>query len=121
MPGSAAIWSGWPPHGTERLSRAIRTSDTLARIGGDEFVVVLTHLSGEEDATAVADKLLAQLDEPLAIADPPVRVSASIGIALSTGPGPTSYPELLRRADDAMYRAKAAGGRRWAAATGDDA
>jgi diguanylate cyclase (GGDEF)-like protein/PAS domain S-box-containing protein len=84
-------------------------TDTLARVGGDEFVVLLNHSRSATNALAAANRLLSELQRPFAIGGQDVMVSASLGV--TTGPGAYSTAdELLRDADTAMYRAKAAGG-----------
>ncbi|HYO78247.1 MAG TPA: EAL domain-containing protein, partial [Thermoanaerobaculia bacterium] len=91
-----------------RLRECVRDDDTVARLGGDEFTIILAELRQPEDALVVAEKVLAAVQEPLTIANMPVNVSASIGIAVYPDDG--SDPEsLLRNADSAMYRAKEAG------------
>ena len=88
-----------------RLRDALRPQDTIARFGGDEFVVVCED-TDEEQARRVADDLLTCLEEPLAVHGGEVHVGASIGVAVTpTG----SAGDLLRFADTAMYAAKAAG------------
>ena len=92
-----------------RMLACVRQSDTVARIGGDEFVAVLPEIRTMDDALAVAEKIRVALAEPFVLADGrPLAVSSSVGIAF--------YPEhargprdLLRHADEAMYDAKAAG------------
>ncbi|GEM_PF-2149791 len=91
-----------------RLAGAVRESDVVARIGGDEFVVALTNLAHERDAVVVVEKLRAALAAPLELEGRSVRVAASIGVSLYPGDG-TEIDVLIRKADDAMYRAKAAG------------
>ena len=95
-----------------RLAAAMRETDTVARIGGDEFLVVATCLRDMNEIAAVAERLLAALTGPRAhdVADLPP--SASIGVA-ATCETSTSARELVRRADVAMYRAKARGGCCW--------
>jgi diguanylate cyclase (GGDEF)-like protein len=95
-----------------RLAAAMRETDTVARIGGDEFLVVATCLRDMNEIAAVAERLLAALATPLAhdVADLPL--SASIGVA-TTCETSTPARELVRRADVAMYRAKAHGGCCW--------
>jgi diguanylate cyclase (GGDEF)-like protein/PAS domain S-box-containing protein len=88
-----------------RLSRAVRTTDTVARLAGDEFVIVLDLLHRADDARTVADKIATAMREPFRILGRDHAVSASMGIALRR-PGETDPEALLRRADAALYRAK---------------
>ncbi|MCC7125593.1 MAG: diguanylate cyclase, partial [Acidobacteria bacterium] len=81
---------------------------TLARVGGDEFVVLLHHIGGVMNATRVADRIHQALARPVLVAGREVFTSASIGITISQGDG-RGPDELLRDADTAMYRAKAIG------------
>ncbi|WP_432570201.1 diguanylate cyclase domain-containing protein [Kineococcus sp. SYSU DK005] len=90
----------------QRLAGLLRPQDRLARLGGDEFVAVLA--TGEPDVVhAVATRAAGALQEPFDLGGTVVRISASIGTALSGEPG-TDLDELLRRADAAMYAAKTA-------------
>jgi diguanylate cyclase (GGDEF)-like protein len=90
------------------LGACVRESDTLARIGGDEFAVVQSNASGRAGAVMLAERMLAALAAPIAIDGQAVRISASIGISLF--PDHATTPEQLRQiADQALYRAKAAG------------
>jgi diguanylate cyclase (GGDEF)-like protein/PAS domain S-box-containing protein len=91
----------------DRLAACIRPGDTLARLGGDEFAILMED-SDDHAATALADRLLEAIGEPLELGDRSVDLTASIGIATSAGDLPTAG-ELLRNADVAMYRAKWAG------------
>jgi diguanylate cyclase (GGDEF)-like protein len=91
-----------------RLSGSVRCTDTVARIGGDEFVILLTDLDHAEMAELVAAKLVAVLAEPLLIDGKPVRVTASIGIVTFPDDG-VSEETLMQLADEAMYRAKQRG------------
>ncbi|MCU1373803.1 MAG: hypothetical protein JWO68_1089 [Actinomycetia bacterium] len=91
-----------------RFRGALRTSDTVARFGGDEFVILAEDLADDADAVVVAQKLADALREPIAIGSQEIVVTASIGIAVADPK--TATPEtLVRDADVAMYRAKARG------------
>jgi diguanylate cyclase (GGDEF)-like protein len=96
-----------------RLEGCLRAGDTAARLGGDEFTLLLEDAS-QADAVAVAERVVEALRSPIQLADRSVVVSGSLGVALST-PRSQERPEtLLRRADLAMYKAKAEGKGRWA-------
>ena len=100
-----------------RLSEALRSEDTLARVGGDEFVILLSDLreDARDSAEMVANKCLAVFEQPFLINDQSCRLGTSIGIALGDG---RCLPEaLLSAADHAMYQAKKMQGGRfcWAA------
>jgi len=89
----------------ERLSYCVRESDLVGRIGGDEFVVVLSHINRPGDAGIVARKIIRKFSEPIEVNGVDCRIGVSIGIAI--------YPEhggdesaLLLAADEAMYRIK---------------
>ena len=91
-----------------RFRVAVRESDTLARFGGDEFTILIEPLAGAAAAARVAERVLAALRGPLAVAEQEVCVTPSIGVAM--------FPDhageadaLLRAADAAMYRAKKSG------------
>jgi diguanylate cyclase (GGDEF)-like protein/PAS domain S-box-containing protein len=91
-----------------RLRECLRPADTVARLSGDEFALVLDHLSKPEDATIVAERVITSLATPFLVHGHEVYVSASLGISISPGDG--SNPDsLLKNADMAMYRAKQAG------------
>jgi diguanylate cyclase (GGDEF)-like protein/PAS domain S-box-containing protein len=91
-----------------RLKQRLRQTDTLARMGGDEFTVIIPELRNRHDATKLIDKFMECLREPFLLAGHEVRVSASIGVAVYPSDG-TNMNDLLRHADIAMYQAKAAG------------
>lgn len=101
-----------------RLQQAIREVDTVARLGGDEFAMILIDVHDIRGAEDVSDGLLQKLQEPFKLADDQVFVSASIGIALSTGPD-ADADDLLRKADIALYEAKKNGRGRYEVFAGD--
>ena len=94
------------------LKEAVRKSDTVARFGGDEFVVLLTGLLSRDDAAIVAEKILHQLNDPIALSVGDVLVGASIGIAVYPYDG-TDSAKLLKVADSLMYRIKQQGKNRY--------
>jgi diguanylate cyclase (GGDEF)-like protein/PAS domain S-box-containing protein len=93
----------------ERLTRAIRKSDTVARFGGDEFAILLSELPDKRIVTALAEKLNHALAQPFVLGDKTVCISASIGAAIYPGDG-DDPDDLMRKADEAMYRVKKSGG-----------
>jgi diguanylate cyclase (GGDEF)-like protein/PAS domain S-box-containing protein len=95
----------------ERLSRELRPSDTIARVGGDEFVVFCEDIPSEHDALAMVDRLVHALDAPIELGGQSQHATASIGIAL--GAGGCDPEVLIRNADAAMYRAKERGRARY--------
>lgn len=94
-----------------RLGDHLRPADTIARLGGDEYAVLLEEVADPEDAARAADRVLDALSKPFSVAGREVSVNGSIGIAVGTGEAET----LLRDADLAMYRAKAGGQGRYEA------
>lgn len=92
----------------DRLRGCVRETDTLARVGGDEFAIILGGLEDAKAAGTVADHVLKAVEEPFPILGVENFVGASIGIAVFPQDG-DNPSELLRNADTAMYRAKSAG------------
>jgi diguanylate cyclase (GGDEF)-like protein/PAS domain S-box-containing protein len=92
----------------QRLSACVRSSDTVSRQGGDEFVVLLSELTRAQDATVIADKILLAIATPYLIDQHELHISASIGIVTYPDDG-TEAETLMKNADIAMYHAKDAG------------
>ena len=97
----------------ERLRRAVRSEDTLARFGGDEFLVCCEHLADSGDAREVASRIAAALKAPIVVAGNEIFVKVSIGIRIARTTADTAE-DLIRDADMAMYQAKSLGRDRFA-------
>jgi diguanylate cyclase (GGDEF)-like protein len=91
-----------------RLSAAVRTGDTVARFGGDEFLVLCEDVSSAEEAVALANRMVETMAEPIVVGDIELVVSASLGLVVTDAPD-ADAEELVRQADRAMYEAKAKG------------
>jgi len=105
-----------------RLQAEVRTQDIAARIGGDEFLVLLPGLVDLSVLGAIATRLIARLEEPVVVDGHACHISASIGYAVSSGYPAGAVERMLSDVDAALYRAKGAGrGRAVAAATASDA
>ncbi len=92
----------------QRLTGLLRRSDTVARIGGDEFILISTGIAGSRDAANLARKILKTFKAPFTCEDREVWITASIGLALYPAHG-RDIDTLVKHADVAMYRAKQAG------------
>jgi diguanylate cyclase (GGDEF)-like protein len=90
------------------IAAAVRRSDLVGRLGGDEFLAVLLGIGPAHQALQIAEDIISRLGMPIDLQGTPVRVGASIGVALSAGTE-DSPAALLRRADAAMYASKQAG------------
>ena len=90
-----------------RLKAAVRSTDTAARLAGDEFVVLLEGVATEHEAELVADKIVSAVRRPFIVDGAELKVTTSLGVAFA--PGETDSRELLARADEALYEAKARG------------
>jgi diguanylate cyclase (GGDEF)-like protein/PAS domain S-box-containing protein len=100
----------------ERIARVVGADDTVARFGGDEFVVLLEHLEPTHAvalATSAAERLIAAVVQPVPVGGTVASVSASVGIAVSLPTASDDPESLLRAADVAMYQAKLGGKGHW--------
>jgi diguanylate cyclase (GGDEF)-like protein len=95
-----------------RMKSVLREVDTLARIGGDEFVAVLVNVQGLGECTVLVDRILNACSEPMVLDNRVIQVSASIGLTLYPQDN-SSADQLLRHADRAMYEAKQSGKNRY--------
>ncbi|MEH2314076.1 MAG: CHASE2 domain-containing protein [Nostoc sp.] len=96
----------------ERLSNSLRASDTVSRLGGDEFTVILRAIPNVQIAAKVAEKILSSIIKPIVVDGDTIRVSASIGISVYPYNSQDSET-LIKQADAAMYRAKRLGKNRY--------
>ena len=92
-----------------RLTTSVRTEDTVARLAGDEFTVLLDAVSGESEALAVAERLLEAVRQPIVAGGRQLSLTASVGVRLARA-GVDRSADAMRGADLAMYEAKARGG-----------
>jgi diguanylate cyclase (GGDEF)-like protein/PAS domain S-box-containing protein len=103
----------------KRIQQEIRETDTVARIGGDEFIIILSNISEMPIVKTIAESLIKQISQPILVDRSDVAVSASIGIALYPDHGTTSN-QLMRVADKAMYEVKKSGKNNFAFAGTND-
>jgi diguanylate cyclase (GGDEF)-like protein len=89
----------------ERLVTTLRKGDTVARFGGDEYLVLCEDVAGREEATKLAERLVEAINRPIRIGDAEIVVHASVGLTLTDDPGELPE-EIVSRADRAMYEAK---------------
>ena len=94
----------------QRIETAVRAHDTVARWGGDEFLVLLHPLADEHSALGAVKRVLATIAEPIVEGGLTLTVTASIGVTFWTSAQPVDVEEMVRRADAAMYEAKDNGG-----------
>jgi len=92
----------------ERLTHTVRAGDTVARFGGDEFLVLCENVSGIDEAVALAERLVAVVADSIVVGEHELSVNASIGLVVTDAPA-VDAEELIRRADTAMYAAKRKG------------
>ncbi|MBX6751226.1 MAG: GGDEF domain-containing protein [Micromonosporaceae bacterium] len=95
-----------------RIRECVRAGDVAARVGGDEFAVLLRGLPNVDDARAIAQRMAEVLSQPTVVGSIPIECRASIGLAYSEGEEPVEV--LVRQADTALYEAKEQGKGRWA-------
>lgn len=93
----------------DRLNSLMRAEDTIARVGGDEFVILLGNLKSEHQAVLVADKIIEKIIQPFKVGTKTLKLGASVGIAIYPKHG-ANMQVLIKHADSAMYYAKRQGG-----------
>jgi diguanylate cyclase (GGDEF)-like protein len=96
----------------KRFKSIVRNNDTIARVGGDEFVIVLGEMKSPDDCKVILDRLLEDVRQPVHIGNETAHVTASIGVAIFPH-GANDAESLLRLADQAMYLAKSSGKSRY--------
>ncbi|MEX0285541.1 MAG: diguanylate cyclase [Paracoccaceae bacterium] len=93
----------------QRMVKETRENDTVARVGGDEFVLILSNIDDRTRLGSIARRLIARLEEPVMYGNEECRISASIGITLSNERDDDDIEQMIADADAALYAAKAAG------------
>ena len=92
----------------DKLRQAVRTTDTPARYGGDEFVIICERMAAPGDAVILAERLVGSIPGSYRLEAGEASIGASVGVAVAASDVPAT--QLLRLADEAMYEAKQAGG-----------
>ena len=107
---ASTVPNNTPPMVATRVSYLLRESDTIARIGGDEFVVLLPAIVSREDAVEVANRIIVALTSPYTLdgIEEKISIGVSIGIALYPKDG-ADRDALIKSADAAMYKSKCVG------------
>ena len=95
-----------------RLPRCVESTDSVARLGSDEFAVLLQRVSNAEDVVSVGERILHELARPMAVAGQELRTTVSIGVAMVPVDG-REFDALFQRAGTALHRAKEGGGNEW--------
>jgi diguanylate cyclase (GGDEF)-like protein len=99
---------------SRRMRGELREQDTLARLGGDEFVALIINVEGDHGLDSLLKRLLTAVSAPVELADTEVQVSASVGVTVYPQGNRLDGDQLIRQADQAMYRAKQSGKNRYA-------
>ncbi len=95
------------------LQLKIRTSDTLSRMGGDEFVMLIGNLKSEKDIVLIATKIIKSFQAEQVVLDKNIQITVSIGVAINSPNENTDFKALMRNADEALYMAKGEGRNRF--------
>lgn len=100
-----------------RMELCMRSGDTLARLSGDEFTLLLEELEEAGDVSLIAQRVIGHLGRPFTVSAREVSIEANVGVSFGL-PGVTTAGELLKHADTALHRAKAKGANRFVIITG---
>ena len=103
------MWADILQSVAQRLLGLLRKSDTIARMGGDEFFLILPEMNKNEDAILTAERILAALSIPFHLEAFQINISTSIGVAFFPDDG-ENVEEIIKKADLSMYKAKEKGG-----------
>ncbi len=98
---------------SKRIAESLRESDIIARIGGDEFVILIENIQDIDSLNTIANKILGSFKKPFTVGDQELYITTSIGVALCPTDGDTAE-SLIKNADLAMYKAKEKGRNQWA-------
>jgi len=94
---------------SRRLVESVRTADTVSRIGGDEFVILLSQIKGDKNCEIIAQKILNNLSKDYELDEGIVNIQGSLGIAISDPSQEETIEGILKKADSAMYYVKKSG------------
>ncbi|MEE4637706.1 MAG: EAL domain-containing protein, partial [Wenzhouxiangella sp.] len=94
---------------SERVLATLRAGDSVARLGGDELVIVLLDVTDQGETESLLNRLMESISAPIVVGDDEIRITASLGVTFFPQPEDVDADQLVRQADQAMYRAKQAG------------
>jgi len=97
----------------QKMTILLRQSDTVSRVGGDEFIALIVNISNEDNIIPFLDRLVDTVSQPITIDSFSVNVSASIGVTFYPQKEKLEAEQIIKQADKAMYRAKMAGKNRY--------
>lgn len=94
---------------SEKMKNLLRKSDTVSRVGGDEFIALFVDIENKDSMNNLLDRIIETLAEPIIIESFPINISASIGVTFYPQQNKLDADQVIRQADQAMYKAKESG------------
>jgi len=98
---------------SKRMQRVVKESDTVSRLGGDEFIIVLTNINNRKKGEEIIQRIIKSISKPMSYQNAVLEVTVSVGLSFYPDKDPINRDELIRRADKAMYKAKINGKNRY--------